>query len=83
VTGLRVRHRRTAALDGVGLAFGTGVHGLLGPNGAGKTSLIRVLATVAEPAGDRVEILGQAVGDHRRRGTVRRHLGYLSQEFGH
>lgn len=83
IAGLRVRHRRTVALDSVDLDFGTGVHGLLGPNGAGKTSLIRVLATVAEPAGGRVEILGHDIGDHRRRGEVRRHLGYLPQDFGY
>ncbi|MGV9939530.1 ABC transporter ATP-binding protein [Streptomyces sp. NPDC003401] len=83
MTGLRVRHRRTVALDGVDLTLGRGVHGLLGPNGAGKTSLIRVLATVAPPAGGRVEILGEDVGEAGRRGTVRRRLGYLPQEFGY
>ncbi|WP_245237393.1 ABC transporter ATP-binding protein [Streptomyces iakyrus] len=83
VTGLRVRHRRTVALDSVDLDFGPGVHGLLGPNGAGKTSLIRVLATVAEPSGGRVEILGHDAGDQRRRGEVRRRMGYLPQEFGY
>ena len=83
MTGLRVRHRRTTALDGVDLTFGPGVHGLLGPNGAGKTSLIRILATVAEATEGRVEILGEDIGDHRRRGKVRRHLGYLPQEFGY
>ncbi|MFE9018872.1 ABC transporter ATP-binding protein [Streptomyces sp. NPDC007808] len=83
VTGLRVRHRKTVALDALDLDFGPGVHGLLGPNGAGKTSLIRVLATVAEPSGGRVEILGEDTGEHRRRGTVRRRLGYLPQDFGY
>jgi ABC-type multidrug transport system ATPase subunit len=83
VTGVRVRHRRTVALDGVDLTLGRGVHGLLGPNGAGKTSLIRVLATVAQPDDGRVEILGEDVGEPGRRGTVRRRLGYLPQEFGH
>ncbi|GKQ35495.1 ABC transporter ATP-binding protein [Streptomyces sp. A012304] len=83
VTGLRVRHRRTVALDGVDLTLGRGVHGLLGPNGAGKTSLIRVLATVAQPDDGRVEILGEDVGEPGRRGTVRRRLGYLPQEFGY
>jgi ABC-type multidrug transport system ATPase subunit len=83
VAGLHVRHRKTVALDSVDLDFGPGVHGLLGPNGAGKTSLIRVLATVAEPAGGRVEILGHDVRDHRPRGEVRRRLGYLPQEFGY
>lgn len=83
ITGLSVRHRRTVALDSVDLDFGPGVHGLLGPNGAGKTSLIRVLATVAEPAAGRVEILGHDAGDPRRRGPLRRELGYLPQDFGY
>lgn len=83
VTGLRVRHRKTVALDSLDADFGPGVHGLLGPNGAGKTSLIRVLATVAAPTGGRVEILGEDVGDSRRRGAVRRCLGYLPQDFGY
>lgn len=83
VAGLHVRHRRTVALDAVDLTLGRGVHGLLGPNGAGKTSLIRVLATVAQPDAGRVEILGEDVGEARRRGPVRRRLGYLPQEFGH
>ncbi|KUM80533.1 ABC transporter ATP-binding protein [Streptomyces curacoi] len=83
MTGLHVRHRKTVALDSLDVDFGPGVHGLLGPNGAGKTSLIRVLATVAEPAGGRVEILGEDTGDHRRLGDVRRRLGYLPQDFGY
>ncbi|MHB9861676.1 ABC transporter ATP-binding protein [Streptomyces sp. YIM S03343] len=83
VTGLHVRHRRTVALDSVDLTLGHGVHGLLGPNGAGKTSLIRVLATVAQPDGGHVEILGEDVAEPRRRGPVRRRLGYLPQEFGY
>ncbi|MGW2379078.1 ABC transporter ATP-binding protein [Streptomyces lincolnensis] len=83
VAGLRVRHRRTVALDSVDLDLGPGVHGLLGPNGAGKTSLIRVLATVAAPTGGRVELLGDDVRDRRHRSAVRRRLGYLPQEFGY
>ncbi|CAM5298238.1 MULTISPECIES: ABC transporter ATP-binding protein [Streptomyces] len=83
VAGLRVRHRRTTALDGVDLEFPTGVHGLLGPNGAGKTSLIRVLATAAGPAEGRVEILGHDLADRAGRTEVRRRLGYLPQHFGH
>jgi ABC-2 type transport system ATP-binding protein len=83
VSGLRVRHRRTLALDSLDLGLGPGVHGLLGPNGAGKTSLIRVLATVARPDAGRVEILGEDTAEHRGRTEVRRRLGYLPQEFGH
>ncbi|WP_234374342.1 ABC transporter ATP-binding protein [Streptomyces sp. CB01635] len=85
VTGLTVRHRKAPvpALDGVDLDFGPGVHGLLGPNGAGKTSLIRVLATVAEPTGGRVEMLGGDLRKPRERSTARRKLGYLPQHFGY
>lgn len=83
VSGLTVRHRRTTALDAVDLDFGRGVHGLLGPNGAGKTSLIRVLATVTEPAAGRVEMLGRELRRPRDRTAVRRELGYLPQEFGY
>ncbi|MHA5049565.1 ATP-binding cassette domain-containing protein [Streptomyces sp. SD15] len=83
VSGLTVRHRRTTALDAVDLDFGPGVHGLLGPNGAGKTSLVRVLATVAEPAEGRVEMLGSDLSRRRERGAVRRELGYLPQDFGY
>lgn len=85
VTGLTVRYRKTPApaLDGVDLGFGPGVHGLLGPNGAGKTSLIRVLATVAEPTGGRVEMLGGDLRKPRERSTARRKLGYLPQHFGY
>ncbi|MGQ4418516.1 ABC transporter ATP-binding protein [Streptomyces sp. SAS_269] len=83
VSGLRVRHRKNVALDGVDLDLGTGVHGLLGPNGAGKTSLIRVLATVARPSAGRMEILGQDTAGHRGRAAIRRRLGYLPQEFGY
>ncbi|MFD7813763.1 ATP-binding cassette domain-containing protein [Streptomyces sp. NPDC059785] len=83
MSGLTVRHRRTTALDAVDLGLGPGVHGLLGPNGAGKTSLIRVLATVAEPSSGRVEMLGGDLRGRRERAAVRRELGYLPQEFGY
>lgn len=82
VSELTVRHRRTTALDAVDLDFGRGVHGLLGPNGAGKTSLLRVLATVAEPTAGRVEMSGDDLRRHRARGAFRRRLGYLPQDFG-
>jgi ABC-2 type transport system ATP-binding protein len=87
VSGLTVRHRRTTALDAVDLVLGTGVHGLLGPNGAGKTSLVRVLATVAQPDSGDVRLLGRAVAGtgaaHAERTALRRRLGYLPQEFGY
>jgi ABC-2 type transport system ATP-binding protein len=80
--GLRVRAGRHLAVDGLDLALGAGVHGLLGPNGAGKTTLMRALATVIEPAGGRLTLLGESVNGRADLRRVRRGLGYLPQQFG-
>ncbi|MEU7578160.1 ATP-binding cassette domain-containing protein [Streptomyces sp. NPDC041068] len=80
--GLTVRHRRRTAVDGIDLRLPAGVHGLLGPNGAGKTSLIRVLATAAEPSAGRLTLLGEDPSHYAGLLAVRRRLGYLPQEFG-
>jgi ABC-type multidrug transport system ATPase subunit len=70
------------AVDGIDLALGNGVHGLLGPNGAGKTTLMRALATVLRPAGGTLELLGTPVTGLADLRDVRRHIGYLPQDFG-
>ncbi|GIF11338.1 ABC transporter ATP-binding protein [Actinoplanes teichomyceticus] len=80
--GLRVRAGRHLAVDGLDLRLGTGVHGLLGPNGAGKTTLMRALATVLQPAGGRLALLGEPVDGRADLRPVRRALGYLPQQFG-
>ncbi|MEV6925448.1 ABC transporter ATP-binding protein [Dactylosporangium sp. NPDC051485] len=82
VEGLRVGYGKRVVHDGLDLALTAGVHGLLGPNGAGKTTLMRVLATVARPAGGRVRLLGQDISDRAALRGVRRRLGYLPQTFG-
>lgn len=68
------------ALDDVNLTIEPGLFGLLGPNGAGKTSLMNTLATLQAPDSGSIH-LGEmdAVCEKER---VRRHLGYLPQEFG-
>jgi ABC-2 type transport system ATP-binding protein len=83
VEGLRVVYGRRAAVDGISLALGRGVHGLLGPNGAGKTTLIRVLATVLRPSDGHVNLLGVDAGPHGGLRDLRRRLGYLPQHFGY
>ncbi|TDC44335.1 ABC transporter ATP-binding protein [Micromonospora sp. KC213] len=80
--GLRVRAGRHLAVDGLDLALGAGVYGLLGPNGAGKTTLMRALATVTNPAGGRLALLGHPVDGRSDLRLVRRQLGYLPQHFG-
>ncbi|WIM96348.1 ABC transporter ATP-binding protein [Actinoplanes oblitus] len=79
---LRVRAGRHLAVDGLDLTLGTGVHGLLGPNGAGKTTLMRALATVLEPAGGKLTLLGESVDGRADLRRIRRGLGYLPQQFG-
>jgi len=57
---LRVRGRRTVAVDGLDLAVPQGgVFGFLGPNGAGKTTTIRCLLGLVRPSGGRCRLLGQ------------------------
>lgn len=57
------------------------VVGLLGPNGAGKTTLLKTVATLLTPKAGHLDVLGY---DLRRKEDVkqlRRHLGYLPQNF--
>jgi ABC-type multidrug transport system ATPase subunit len=68
------------ALDEVSLTIPRGMFGLLGPNGAGKSTLMRTIATLQEPDSGNIR-LGDLDVLHDKM-AVRRHLGYLPQEFG-
>jgi len=68
------------ALDDVTLNIPPGLFGLLGPNGAGKSTLMRTLATLQEADSGRAT-LGD-IDVLRNKDELRRHLGYLPQEFG-
>ena len=81
--GLTQRFGRTEVLHGLDLEVGTGVFGLLGPNGAGKTTLLRTLATIIQPSGGTVRLLGYNPSDHGERRALRRKLGYLPQTLGY
>jgi ABC-2 type transport system ATP-binding protein len=70
-------------LKGIDLELGPGVFGLLGPNGAGKTTLLRTLATVLEPAGGSIHLLGRDLSVRQERRELRRRLGYLPQTLGY
>ncbi len=82
VVGLTKRHGRRLALSDLTLRAGVGVTGLLGPNGAGKTTLLRILGTVSSPDAGSVCLLGRDPSRGEDRVAIRRHLGYLPQEFG-
>ncbi|MFM7054171.1 MAG: ABC transporter ATP-binding protein [Bacteroidota bacterium] len=68
------------ALDNVSLNIPRGMFGLLGPNGAGKSTLMRTIATLQEPDSGIVQ-LGE-LDVLKNKMEVRKHLGYLPQEFG-
>ena len=68
------------AINGINLEITNGMFGLLGANGAGKSSLMRTIATLQEPSSgalcfNDVDIL-------KNPDSIRKHLGYLPQEFG-
>jgi sodium transport system ATP-binding protein len=69
------------AVDGVSFRVDAGeVYGLLGPNGAGKTTTLRILATLTEPDGGRVEVAGvDRVKDPL---AARQKLAYVAAESG-
>ena len=75
----RFRGGVTAVSD-VSLELGAGVVGLLGPNGAGKTTLMQLIATITRPTQGQIHF--QGIDILREPEALRRHLGYLPQDFG-
>jgi ABC-type multidrug transport system ATPase subunit len=73
-------HNGTKALNGVNLSIPTGMFGLLGPNGAGKSSLMRTMVTLQE-ADSGTATLG-SIDMLKNKDELRKHIGYLPQEFG-
>lgn len=68
------------ALNGVNLEISAGMFGLLGPNGAGKSSLMRTMVTLQE-ADSGTATLGD-INMLKDKDELRKHIGYLPQEFG-
>ncbi len=68
------------ALNGINLEITNGMFGLLGANGAGKSSLMRTIASLQEPTSGNIEF--NNVDIVKQPTKVRKHLGYLPQEFG-
>lgn len=64
------------ALDDLSLELGNGMFGLLGPNGAGKSSFMKTLAGLQQADSGQITFNGQDAS------SVKRHLGFLPQDFG-
>ncbi len=68
------------AIKDLTLEVGNGMFGLLGPNGAGKSSLMKVIAGLQKPTSGNILFNGREVT--RDPDPVRKHLGFLPQDFG-
>lgn len=78
---LEVGYGRTTVVGPLNLRIHPGVLWLLGPNGAGKTTLMRALSTTVPPRRGSISVLGRRVENEASARAVRRHIGYLPQQF--
>ncbi|MDR2155093.1 MAG: ATP-binding cassette domain-containing protein, partial [Burkholderiaceae bacterium] len=81
--GVRLRYRKTVAVDGVDLEIpASQMVGLIGPDGVGKSSLLSLIAGARAVQQGRVEVLGgdMAARGHRRRVCPR--IAYMPQGLG-
>ncbi len=70
----------TQAVKDVNLTLEKGMFGLLGPNGAGKSPLMRTIATLQQA--DTGSIVFDGIDVFNDPEQLRKHLGYLPQDFG-
>lgn len=82
LNGVSQAYGRKVVIDQLHLQLRPGLIGLLGPNGAGKTTLLRTMATIMPPIGGELSLGGLVVNSEASARKVRRHIGYLPQEFG-
>jgi len=68
------------ALHDVSLDISEGMFGLMGPNGAGKSTLMRIIASLQEADTGSISLNGTDA--LKKKGEIRKRLGYLPQDFG-
>ncbi len=83
VEGVRLRYRKTIALDGVTLEVPAArMACLIGPDGAGKSSLLALVAGARAVQEGRVEALGGDMRRKRHRDAVCPRIAYMPQGLG-
>ncbi|RYY41801.1 MAG: ABC transporter ATP-binding protein [Chitinophagaceae bacterium] len=66
VSNLSKHYPSLKAVDDLSFSVEEGaVHGFLGQNGAGKSTTIRMLLTLVQPSGGRIELFGKELQRHR------------------
>jgi ATP-binding cassette subfamily B multidrug efflux pump len=72
--------RSLAVLHGINLTIAPGERvGLIGPSGAGKSTLVNLLLHFYDPAGGRILIDGQDIGQVTQE-SLRRHIAMVTQD---
>ncbi len=83
LSGVRLFHGRTRALDGIDLELPAGsLTGLIGPDGVGKSSLLALLAGAHAVQAGRVHVLGGDMADAGHRRAVCTRIAYMPQGLG-
>mgnify|MGYP003704095149 CR=1 FL=1 len=83
LAGVRLRYRKTLALDGVTLDLPAGcMVGLIGPDGVGKSSLLSLVAGARALQDGAVHVLGSDMADRRARAAVGPRIAYMPQGLG-
>ncbi len=80
INGLTKRFGAFTAVENVSFSVETGeIFGFLGPNGSGKSTLIRMLCGLIAPTAGVARVAGFDI--EKQIDDVRRHIGYMSQQF--
>lgn len=68
------------AINNISLEIGNGIFGLLGPNGAGKSSLMKTISGLQKADSGVILFNGEDVLKNTL--SIKKHLGFLPQDFG-
>ena len=79
ITGLSKQFRELRAVDDLSFSVNEGdIYGFLGQNGAGKSTTLRMLLSLIEPSGGRIEMLGMDLR-HKRKEILRQVGGVIER----